>query len=39
MITVPAIRRALQDLLMPVCRHDCEYCQRLNAQPPNKLTE
>ena len=27
MITLPAIRRALQRLLAPVSRHDCAYCR------------
>lgn len=26
-ITLPAIRRALQRLLAPLCRHDCPYCK------------
>ena len=26
-ITLPAIRRALQRLLAPLCRHDCPYCR------------
>lgn len=33
MITVPSIRRALQELLAPRCRHDCEYCRQARAAP------
>ena len=40
MITLPAIRRALQRLLAPVCRHDCDYCRSRDAPPKKrKLTE
>ena len=27
MITLPAMRRALQRLLAPLCLHDCPYCR------------
>jgi hypothetical protein len=36
-ITVPAIRRGLQRLLVPICRHDCPFCR--SAEPPKQLTE
>ncbi|AMV39239.1 transposase [Planctomyces sp. SH-PL62] len=36
-ITVPAIRRGLQGLLVPICRHDCPFCR--SAEPPRQLTE
>ena len=39
MITLPAIRRALQRLLAPVSRHDCVYCRPWLAQAKYKLTE
>jgi hypothetical protein len=39
LITVPAIRRALQRLLAPICRHDCPYCRGQSAAAPLKLTE
>jgi hypothetical protein len=38
-ITLPAIRRALQRLLAPVSRHDCTYCRPWLAHGPLKLTE
>jgi hypothetical protein len=38
-ITVPAIRRALQGLLAPICRHDCPYCRDRSMQIPLMLTE
>ncbi len=39
MITLPSVRRALQKLLTPVCRHDCDYCRGRAAAPPKQLTE
>jgi SRSO17 transposase len=38
-IPLPSIRRALQKLLAPVCRQDCDYCRGLAVRPPQKLTE
>src|SRR4051794_17954348 len=38
-ITVPAIRRALQGLLAPICRHGCPYCRDRSLQSPLMLTE
>jgi hypothetical protein len=38
-ITLPAIRRALQRLLAPVSRHDCAYCRPWLADGKWKLTE
>jgi SRSO17 transposase len=38
-ITVPAIRRALQRLLAPICRHDCPYCRDQNSSSTMMLTE
>jgi hypothetical protein len=38
-ITLPAIRRALQRLLAPVCRHDCDHCRPWLAHGKQKLTE
>src|SRR3954447_6374697 len=38
-VTLPSIRRALQKMLAPVCRHDCEYCRGQAVTPPQKLTE
>jgi len=38
-ITLPAIRRALQRLLAPVSRHDCVYCRPWLAHDKSKLTE
>jgi hypothetical protein len=38
-ITVPAIRRALQRLLAPISRHDCHYCRPWLTQDKTKLTE
>ena len=37
MITLPGVRRTLQRLLAPICRHDCPYCRA--ADPPIPLTE
>ena len=37
-ITVPAIRRALQRLLRPMARPDCEYCNPL-CRPSNQRSE
>ena len=39
MITVPAIRRALQRLLAPVSRPDCAHCRPWLARSKTKLTE
>ena len=39
MITVPAIRRALQRLLVPVSKADCAYCRPWLAHSKTKLTE
>src|SRR3954469_20344430 len=38
-ITVPAIRRALQRLLAPVSRPDCTHCRPWLARSKTKLTE
>ena len=38
-ITLPAIRRALQRLLAPISRHDCPYCRPWLAHGKTKLTE
>ena len=38
-ITVPAIRRALQGLLAPICRHGCPYCRDRSKPLPLMLTE
>ena len=38
MITLPAIRRALQRLLAPVSRHDCGYCRPWLTHGKQKLT-
>jgi hypothetical protein len=38
-ITLPAIRRALQRLLAPVSRHDCAYCRPWLTRSKSKLTE
>ena len=38
-ITVPAIRRALQRMLAPLCRHDCPYCQGRFFALKTMLTE
>jgi hypothetical protein len=38
-ITVPAIRRALQRLLAPLSRSDCAYCRPWLARSKTKLTE
>jgi hypothetical protein len=38
-ITLPAIRRALQRLLAPVSRPDCEHCRPWLARSKTKLTE
>ena len=39
MITVPAIRRALQGMLAPLCRHDCLYCRSQFIALKTMLTE
>ena len=39
MITVPAIRRALQRMLAPPCRHDCLYCRGHFMALKTMLTE
>src|SRR5262249_59931737 len=38
-MTLPAIRRALQRLLGPISRPDCGYCRPWIAQLQHKLTE
>ena len=37
-ITVPAVRRALQRPLAPICRHDCPSCRDRSLQSPLMLT-
>src|SRR5262249_3319286 len=38
-VTLPSVRRALQKLLAPVCRHDCDSCRGKAVMPPQHLTE
>jgi hypothetical protein len=38
-ITLPAIRRALMQLLAPVSRQDCAYCRPWLSQGKQVLTE
>jgi SRSO17 transposase len=38
-LTLPAVRRALQGLLLPVAKPDCPYCRPQILTPDAKLTE
>ena len=39
MITVPSIRRALQEILAPRCRHDCDYCRQARVSAAEFVRE